>query len=135
MNKVDFYKDLDSSPISTTEINGQLLMAQNNSKNHLCMKGEKWVRYACGSAKPNDPTVVHRGSTDYYEGLFKEECDVVTPLEAIEMDLCTNCKRMLKNQFDLERMVVAVDPDESMGVAVDRFLERLNETFNTDRIQ
>lgn len=127
MTKVDFYKDLDSSPISTTEINGLLLMAQNKSKEHLCMKGERDVRYACGSTAPNDPTTVHLGSTDYYEGLFKEECDVVTPREAVEMDLCTNCKRMLKNQFDLERMVIAVDPDESEREAIERFVERRNE--------
>lgn len=135
MNKLEFYEALSGAPPETTDINGTVMMNKNKSKWHLCEKGGSRPTHACGSGGPMNPnTSSSFSSADYYESQFKKNADLVTPREALEKErMCKNCKRLVKDEYDLERIILAVpeevEPDATKG-EIERFIRKLsNETI------
>lgn len=130
MSKVDFYDDLSDEPSGTIAIRGNVLMSKNKNKWHLCKQGDRKPIHACGNGSPTDPNPGDPYlDDDYYEVRFNKSADVVGVREALEKDRhCSFCKRIIKDEFDLERVVVAVpsdpEPDATRGL-VERFVRKL----------
>lgn len=132
MTQVDFYNDLSEANPETMELHGMVLMHKNNSKWHLCKKRASSIGHACGSGAPTDPNSSFYADVqeNYNEVRFEKATEVETPKEALEHNrMCHQCQRILQREFDLERLIVAVSEDTPIDVAVERFVNRREESL------
>jgi len=130
MSDVDFYESLSSSPKDTIDLSGRVLVNKTNNQWHVCQKKSNHVGRLCGAGAPPNP-VNSSGiyDSDHYERLFNNSCEVVGVNESLEFDnICSNCQREMENEYDLNRMIIAVpadpEPDETKGL-IERFVRRL----------
>lgn len=130
MNQIEFYDRLSDKPPETMEIKGKVLMNKNSSKWHVCKKKAASIGHACGSGipiNPNNTSSFHtKGS---HISHFEKETSVVGVKESLEYDrMCKNCMRIIQDEFDLERMIIAVpadpSPDATKGL-IERFVRKL----------
>lgn len=125
---VDFYEQLVDAQSGTMEIDGVVLMNKNQSKWHLCKNRASKIGHACGSGAPMDPKGQTYGSTN--EPHFVKSTEVETPREALEHKrVCHQCLRILQREFSAERLIIAVSDDTPIDVAVERFVNRREESF------
>jgi len=132
MSDADFYESLASAPVDTIDISGRVLVNKTNNQWHVCQKNASHVGRLCGSGAPPNPNDTSGYTDDYYEQRFNRACDVVSVKESLEFDnICSNCQRAMENEYDLNRMIIAVpadpEPDETKGL-VERFVRRLSES-------
>jgi len=128
MTEVDFYNDLDDANVDTIQLNGSgiVLVHKNNDKWHLCKKGGVTVTHACGNGGPINPNKSGYTNDDYYKVRFEKSCELVEPAGALEKNcLCTFCERILEDEFNMERMVVATT--ESENYDIQRFKNKREE--------
>ena len=129
MSKIEFYDDLSDEPPDTIEMSGMVLMNKNKNKWHLCKKGGNIPTHACGNGGPSDP---HR--SQYSKGSFERSTEVVPIIEALEQGrLCSFCERIVKKEFDLEQVTVAVGASEREDI--ERFVKLRDKTLKSDTTQ
>jgi len=130
MTAIDFYDDLSGEPPETIDLNGGVLIHKNKNKWHLCQKKAASVGHACGNGGPPNPHRTGYTSDDYYTARFNKSCEVVTPAQALEKNrVCSFCERILEDEFNLERIVIATTPTESHDVK--RFREKRDDARNS----
>lgn len=117
----DFYDELCDADVGTVELDGRILTRRNNSLLHACKKGAANVEFLCQSKKIRDGPY----------GL-SSALDIMTTREFVESErLCKNCKRIIQEETEWNRLVVAVSDDEPIDAAVERFTEKRNETLKS----
>lgn len=128
--ETEFYKDLSRATPETIELSGNVLINKNGSTWHVVKKGAVKPEHACGGSYPYDPTKGNpKDKTE--EKIFERDSKLISPEEALEQEqLCGNCKPMIKDRFDLERVVVAVPTDGPIDEAMRRANERIVEETN-----
>lgn len=130
MNKIDFYDELLNESAGTIDIQGTVLVNSNNNKWHVCKSSDGYVSHVCGMGAPGDPNRTGPFSNGYYESAFKRSTELAGVKESIEYDrVCSNCLRLMGEEYDLERMIIAVpsDPEpDAMKELIERFVEKLS---------
>jgi hypothetical protein len=132
MTAVDFYRDLSSEPPDTIDLNGGVLIHKNKNKWHLCKKAAANVTHACGNGGPPNPdrTSMYSDDKKYYERALERSSETVTPAQALEKNrVCSFCERILEDEFNLERVVIATTATESHDVK--RFREKREDSRNS----
>jgi hypothetical protein len=114
MTSIDFYEDLSDSSNGTISLDGGVLIHNNNGTWHVCQKKMSSVTHACENGRPPNPNGSTLYSDDYKETQFKKSCEVMEPEGALEKRrICSFCERILEDEFDLKRIIVATTFDES----------------------
>jgi hypothetical protein len=129
MDELKFYDLLSKAANDTMSIHGKILSHRNNNKWHLCKRGSSSIVHACENGSPPDLSAkLHNRS--YLQGIVERSCSVEEPAEMLERSrICSFCERILEDEFNIERIVVATTDDKSADMR--RFEEKRESVRNS----
>jgi len=126
MNEKKVYDTLAMAIPGTMHVGGLVLMNKNDTKWHLCKKDASSVRHACGNGAPTDPNRTSGYSDGFHERQFNKSAEVATPEGGLELGrMCSSCERIMQDEFNIERLTIAVSTDEQIENTLRRVREKI----------